>query len=69
MKLIVQSSRDSDTAHALIEPRPSRGAAKAASAFVDWAEEHWEPIVLTISVLCGVTLATILAVTFNMMST
>ena len=69
MNLIVQSPRGSNTAQVLIERPESHRAARAASAFSDWAEDHWEPLVLTISVLCGVSLATILAVTFNILST
>ena len=35
----------------------------------EWAEDHWEAVGMIASILCAVTLATILAVAFNLIGT
>ena len=35
----------------------------------EWAEEHWEAVGMMVSVVCALTLATTLAVGFNVIST
>jgi hypothetical protein len=35
----------------------------------EWAEDHWEAVGMIASILCAVTLATILAVAFNLVGT
>jgi hypothetical protein len=35
----------------------------------EWAEDHWEAVGMIASIVCAVTLATILAVAFNLVGT
>ena len=35
----------------------------------EWAEEHWEAVGMMASMFCALTLATMLAVSFNVIST
>ena len=37
--------------------------------YLEWAEEHWEAVGLTVSWICALTVATTLIVTFNVIST
>ena len=36
---------------------------------LEWAEEHWEAVGMMVSVACALTVATTLAVAFNVIST
>jgi hypothetical protein len=36
---------------------------------LEWAEEHWEAVGMMVSVVCALTVATTLAVAFNVIST
>jgi hypothetical protein len=46
-------------------PRPT----SAVMLCREWAEDHWEAVGMIASILCAVTLATILAVAFNLVGT
>ena len=36
---------------------------------LEWAEEHWEAVGMMVSVACALTVATTLAIAFNVIST
>jgi hypothetical protein len=44
-------------------------ATRAVTLCREWAEEHWEAVGMIASIVCAVTLATILAVAFNLVGT
>ena len=46
-------------------PRPT----SAVMLCREWADDHWEAVGMIAAVLCAVTLATILAVAFNLIGT
>ena len=67
MNRIGRPQRASDPAPALMELAAPRHAT-AGTLCRDWAEEHWEVVGMIASMLCAVTVAIILAVTFNVVS-
>ena len=50
-------------------PPSATGATGLLTDCVAWAEEHWEMVGITVSIVCAVTVATVLAVTFNILFT
>ena len=50
---------------------PSNSEVRATPAVTicrEWAEGHWEAVGLTVSILCAVMAATILAVAYNLIA-
>ena len=63
MKVFGEPPREAYRAVALSAPRNA-----TMTLCREWAEEHWEAIGMLASILCAVTLSTILAVSFNVIS-
>ena len=68
MNLIGQSHRGPEIVAIALEPS-SAGISDLITRCLDWAEDHWEAVAVMVSLLCAVSLATLLAVTFNVIST
>jgi hypothetical protein len=68
MNLISHSHRE--IVAIVLEPSSStQGVTDFMTGCLDWAEEHWEAVAVMVSLLCALSLAALLAVTFNVVST
>jgi hypothetical protein len=68
MERISPLQRNADTAVMLLES-PTQRVTNPVTRCLDWAEDHWEAVGMTASLLAALVLATILAVGFNVVST
>jgi hypothetical protein len=57
------------TEAARMKPSVTRGTMNTVMLCREWAEEHWEAVCVTTAILSSISVAAILAVGFNVMST